>query len=160
MHWGPEEPHEGGFLEELARFVSARDGSGPAVLWPECDPASVGGVPAQDLGSVLADGLAGLLGRAVVRLAAGPPTGTFTQLALDQGELVVLQESGASGVEVAPGGEPDPADATGDRAKPLVLRLLRGEVLYLPPGSRAVLRHEPGTRHVLLRIAVRPAEAR
>ncbi|MFE6053199.1 hypothetical protein ACFQ6N_20765 [Kitasatospora sp. NPDC056446] len=153
MHWGPEESHRGGFLAELAAFVSARDGSGPALLWPECDPTAGDGGPERDLGPALADALAGRLGRAVLRLPAGPPAATVTRLRSGRRELVVVQESGASGIEVAP----DPPDRD---TEPLALRLLRGEVLYLPPGSHAVLRHRPGTRHVLLEIAARPAGTR
>ncbi|MFJ6772662.1 hypothetical protein ACIQOV_17150, partial [Kitasatospora sp. NPDC091257] len=43
MQWGPDDQEnepadESGYLRELAAFLSARSGGGPAVLWTDYEP--------------------------------------------------------------------------------------------------------------------------
>ncbi len=155
MHWGPQDVRTSGYPEELAAFASARRGGGPAVLWPEHEPPSACTTRAEVVSPSLADRLTTLLGRPVVQLASGPAVPTVVHLHAEHGDFLLLQESGASDVEVtAPAGPGHPADSSGTS---LALRLLQNEVLYLPQRSRAVLRHEPGTRHLLLQVAIPPA---
>ncbi|WP_370100440.1 hypothetical protein [Streptacidiphilus sp. MAP12-20] len=84
-------------------------------------------------------------------------TQIIAHLRADQADLLLLQALGASNVEVTDPGEP--SEETAPARKPFTVRLLQGEALYLPHRSAAVLRHEPGTRHILLQIAAQPTAA-
>jgi hypothetical protein len=157
VQWGPEEVHESGYPEELAVFITARSDGGPAVLWPEHDLPQAGSVQEGDISPRLADQLTTLLGRPVVQLPPLPLTLTVAHLHAESGDFLLIQGSGTSDVEVTILG--GPGDLAGSGGKPLVVRLLEGEALYLPHRSLAVLRYEPGTRHLLLQIAARPTAA-
>jgi hypothetical protein len=157
VQWGPDEVHESGYAGELAAFITTHSGGGPAVLWPEHDPPQGNSVQEADIGPRLADQLTTLLGRPVVQLPHRPPALTVAHVRADQGSFLLIQGSGSSDVRVTTPGEP--GDAAGCGGKPLVVRLLQGEALYLPRGTLAVLRHEPGTRHLILQIAARPPAA-
>lgn len=149
MDWGPQGAHPSGYAAELAAFIRERSGGGPAVLWPEHDPQIDGAAsPGQDFGSRLARRLAVLAGQDVTELpvAGQGEADVPVALAAEEGDLLLVQGAGSSTVQITVAGGPNGVQRP-------VLRLLDGQVLFLPDGALAVLHREAGTRHVLLRIA-------
>lgn len=155
MQWGPESIPPGGYPEELAAFVAARGTGGPAVLWPEHQPQPADSDAQGSTASWLADRLTALLGGQVTRYPYEPIPLTISQLRSDLGDFLLIQWEGVSDIVVStPSGPGDPA---GNGSGTLAVRLLAGEVLFLPSRSTAVFSHGPGTRQILLRITAGPA---
>ncbi|GAA2139464.1 hypothetical protein GCM10009760_21790 [Kitasatospora kazusensis] len=164
MQWGPTEREpfdENGYLRELAAFLSARSGGGPALLWTDYEPPAADGPFDADRVTGLADRLGALLGRAVRAVPGGPDDPSAAQVRQDDAETLVLQHSSALDVLVGTSLEGPVEGSAGrpvgrparSRHAPLTVRLLAGQAVFLPRRSRYSLRPEPGSRHTVLQIS-------
>ncbi|MFF2748427.1 hypothetical protein ACFVVA_23185 [Kitasatospora sp. NPDC058048] len=175
MQWGPDDEEnepadESGYLRELAAFLSARSGGGPAVLWTDYEPPVTGDPSAAEAAAALATGLSTLLGVTVRTLPQDPADPHAAQMRqADSEELLVLQLSSVTDILVgAPTASaastdaiPGPIGSTGSSSStastdahrvPLAVRLRGGQALFVPRRSTCTLLPEPGSRHAVLRI--------
>ncbi|MGW7580134.1 hypothetical protein ACWGKU_04020 [Kitasatospora sp. NPDC054768] len=169
MQWGPDDQEnepadESGYLRELAAFLSARSGGGPAVLWTDYEPPVTGDPSTAEAAAALATGLSALLGVTVRSLPQGPADPHAAQMRqADSEELLVLQLSSVTDILV---GAPTASTASTDTIPgpigstastdahrvPLAVRLRGGQALFVPCRSTCTLLPEPGSRHAVLQI--------
>ncbi|MFF2119204.1 hypothetical protein ACFVXH_17940 [Kitasatospora sp. NPDC058184] len=168
MQWGPDDQEnepadEGGYLLELAAFLSARTGGGPAVLWTDYEPPVTGDPSTAEDTAALAAGLSALLGVTVRALPQDPADPHAVQTRQAESELLVLQLSsvteimvdastaptGTTGTNPGPTGSTAPTDA---HRVPLAVRLRGGQALFVPCRSTCTLLPGPGSRHAVLQI--------
>ncbi|MFG2563754.1 hypothetical protein [Streptomyces sp. NPDC048496] len=153
MQWGQEDQEhelagESEYLLELAAFLSARSGGGPAILWTDYEPpATDDPFMAQDT-ATLAARLSALLNRTVRALPQDPEDPHTSPMGQAQSELVVLQLFSATDILVGA-----PTDSTDVHRVPLAVRLRGGQALFVPCRSTCTLRPEPGSRHAVLQIS-------
>lgn len=158
MQWGPPEQQPfdaNGYLHELAAFLSARSGGGPAVLWTDHEPSTVEGPFATDSAAEFAARLSALLGRTVRVLSEGAGSQSAVRVRQAEADALVLQHSAAT--VVLAGAPAVQSDGRAGRAWqiPLAVRLLGGQVLFLPRHSVYGLWPGRGSRHTVLQISLR-----
>ncbi|MEV7177021.1 hypothetical protein [Kitasatospora sp. NPDC093679] len=159
MHWGQEPESErapGDRLTELAAFVRAQLGRGPALLWTERDSADGSGPPSDEEADTLAAALAPLLGPVLGRAPQPVPTAVAGRSA-DPGQdtdsdVLLLQVRAAGDVALLP-------PAAAGRRPATRLRLRAGQSLLLPHGWGYRLDDRPELRPLVLRLSAadRPA---
>ncbi|GAA2988524.1 hypothetical protein GCM10010519_23120 [Streptomyces lactacystinicus] len=172
MQWGQDDQEnepvdESGYLRELAAFLSARSGGGPAVLWTDYEPPVTGDPSTAEAAAALATGLSTLLGVTVRILPQDPADPHAAQMRqAGSEELLVLQLSSVTDILVgAPSAStdtiPGPIGSTGSTGStastdahrvPLAVRLRGGQALFVPRRSTCTLLPEPGSRHAVLQI--------